>query len=341
MAGQGVEGQQVVLPLPAPVHGSEQPEQVGGLIDMPDELAASLVPCPKAQPLQLRQKVSAGPVAFLGGLHHGGIEVSLGLSPQQSQLVPGKAVHRRAQGGNKGHILVGIVHDLQDGQGYAHLSGGKKVLSAVRSPGNPLLTEGPQVMAQDRARAPEQNHDVRGADGAEPIPLGDEQRLFQQLPDAPGGKACLHQVLALPFTLLFPQKGQVQPVYLQGVVLPLRERGSGDQGLVVGVVQLAEFRGHNVPEQVVAPQKHLGPGAEIPGEHPLSGLSLLCLVPDGKASVLVQEDGGIGQTEAVNGLLHVAHLKKLTAALGDGGEDGVLHLVGILVLVHQHLVKPD
>ena len=45
----------------------------------------------------------------------------------------------------------------------------------------------------------------------------------------------------------------------------------GDQGLVAGVVPLAEPSRHNVPEQSVAPLHPLLPGAEVPVEHPPPG----------------------------------------------------------------------
>ena len=84
---QGIEGEQAALPLLPPVHGPEQAQQVGPLIDVPDQLAAGAVPCPEAQLLQLRQEIPARLVPPAGGLDHSGIEVPLPLRPEQSQLI--------------------------------------------------------------------------------------------------------------------------------------------------------------------------------------------------------------------------------------------------------------
>ena len=71
----------MALPLLPPVHGPEQAQQVGPLIDVPDQLAAGAVPCPEAQLLQLRQEIPARLVPPAGGLDHSGIEVPLRPPP--------------------------------------------------------------------------------------------------------------------------------------------------------------------------------------------------------------------------------------------------------------------
>ena len=306
---------------------------------MPDELAAGAVPRPKAQLLQFPEKVLAGRVPILGGLHQGRVKVPLGPGTELGQVVGVKAEHWGTQGGDEGHVLPGVVHDLQNGQGHVHLGGSKEILAPFGIPGDALLPQGTDVVVEDHAGAAEQNHHITGPQGTHTVPLLHHQRLLQQGADAPGHKPGLQAVLVLLLSLLVPQVGEVQGVKLQGVVPTLRELCSGHQGLVVGVVQLAQLGGHNVPEQIVAPLQHLLAGAEIPGQHPLAGLPLLGFVSGDKAAVLVQEDGGVGQSEAVDGLFHVAHLKEGAALSGDGGKDGVLHLVGVLVLVHHHLFK--
>ena len=343
MPGQGIEGQQVLLPLAPLVHGAEDAKQVRRLIDVPDELAAGPVSRPKAQPLQLVQKVCAVLLPPGRPGHHGGIEVlPLVGSAQLGQPVCGKAVHRGAQGGQQGHVLPGVVHQAQDGQGHVYLGGGQKVLVPVGHPGDVLLPQGAGVVVQHRAGAAQQDHHVAGPQGPLVVPLGHHHGLVQQLPHPPGGKAGLGLVLVLPVLLaLLPQIGQVQHVQLQGIVRPLRvgECRPGDQSLVLGVVQLSKVPGHDVSEQVVAAQQHLGPGAEVPGQHPPPGLAWPGAGSVWEAAVFVQKDGGVGQAEAINGLLHVPHLKQGAPLVGDGLEDGVLHLVGVLILVHLDLFK--
>ena len=254
-------------------------------------------------------------------------------------MVGVKAEHWGTQGGDEGHVLPGVVHDLQNGQGHVHLGGSKEILAPFGIPGDALLPQGTDVVVEDHAGAAEQNHHITGPQGTHTVPLLHHQRLLQQGADAPGHKPGLQAVFVLLLSLLVPQVGEVQGIELQGVVPTLRELCSGHQGLVVGVVQLAQLGGHNVPKQVVAPLQHLGSGAEIAGQHPLAWLPLLGLVSGDKAAVLVQEDGGVGQSEAVDGLLYVAHLKEGATTPRDGGKDGILHLVGVLVLVHHYLLK--
>ena len=64
------------------------------------------------------------------------------------------------------------------------------------------------------------------------------------------------------------------------------------------------------------------------------------LQPARKRLVLVQEDGRVRQPEAVDALLYVAHGEEVLPLPGHRPEDGVLHLVGILILVHQDLPVP-
>ena len=52
--------------------------------------------------------------------------------------------------------------------------------------------------------------------------------------------------------------------------------------------------------------------------------------------IFLQKDAGVGQTEAVDGLLYVAHQKELVPAAGKGGEEPILTLIHVLILVHHH-----
>ena len=209
LPGQGIEGQQILLALAPLVHGAENAQQVRRLIDVPDELAAGPVSRPKAQPLQPVQKVRTVllPPGRPGG--HGGIEV---LPPvvraQLGQPVCGKAEHRGAQGGQQGHVLTGVVHQAQNGQGHVPLGGGQKVLVPVGHPGDVLLPQGPGVEVQHHAGAAQQYHHVAGPQGPLAVPLGHHQGLVQQLTDALGGKAGLGLILVLPvLPVLLPQIG--------------------------------------------------------------------------------------------------------------------------------------
>ena len=310
---QGVQGQQVVLPLLPTGHGPEQAQQIGLFVDVPDQLPAGALTRAKAQLLQLGQEVPARLIAPPGRFGHRGIEVPFGPRPKEGQLIPVKAKHRGAQSGNQGHILPGVVHDLEQRQSHIHLCGVKEVPTAVGGPGDALLAQRPEIVVQHHAWAAQQDHHIRGAQRPRPLPVLHHQGPVQKRPDPPGGPPGLQAVLVLPLPLLLlPQQGQVQHVQLQGVILPRREGRPGDQSLVIGVVHLTEIPGHHRPEQVVAALQHLGAGAEVPGEHAAAGLPGSGLLPVPEAAVFVQKDGGVGQSEAVDGLLHIPHLKKRT-----------------------------
>ncbi|MPM56196.1 hypothetical protein SDC9_102998 [bioreactor metagenome] len=51
--------------------------------------------------------------------------------------------------------------------------------------------------------------------------------------------------------------------------------------------------------------------------------------------ILAKKDGWVGQAEPVDGLLHVAHQEEIFSLPGERAENGVLHLVGILILIHH------
>ena len=196
---------------------------------------------------------------------------------------------------------------------------------------------------QHRTGTAQEDHHIGGPHRPQPIPLLHHQRGIQQRPDPPGGEARLQQVFAVLLPLLVPQEGQIHSVQLQGIGIllgELREPLPRHQGLVAGIVQLAKVLGHDAPEQVVAPLQHLRAGTEIPGQRPPPGLSLLRLIPIGIGAVFPQEDRGVGQAETVDRLLHIPYLEELPPPVGDRVEDHVLDLVGVLILVHQHLVIP-
>ena len=103
------------------------------------------------------------------------------------------------------------------------------------------------------------------------------------------------------------------------------------------------FRGHTAAEHGVDSRNHLPGGAEIPGQKHLPTLARLGLLRRNKPVVFFQEDSRVCQPELVNGLLHIPHHKAVLLLGGKSGEDGVLHLVGVLVLVHHNLPEtlPD
>ena len=338
-AGQFRQGEQVGLPLLSPAHGPEDAQQVGAVVNLPDQLVAAQLPRPKAQLVQLRQEGPAV-LAAVGG--QGGVKVGVRAArPQFRQPVGGEAVHGGAEHRDQGHVLPGIVHDLQQGQGHRDLGGAEEVPAPVRLPGDIPLPQGPGVVVEHRARGAEEDHDVGGTDGPlASLPVGHGEAPVDQFPDAFGGKAGLHQIAGGLLPVADVLRRGVQGVQLHRVAAVGLVRRAGVQGLVVGVVHLAEGGGHEVAEQEVGPLQHLGPGAEVFGQNQPPGLPLRRAGVVRPGPVLAQEDGGVGQAEAVDGLLHVPHQKEVGAVPGQGGKDGVLYLVGVLILVHHDLIVP-
>ena len=300
---------------------------------------AAQLPRPEAQLVQLRQE---GPAVLPAVGGQGGVKIGVrAVGPHFRQPVGGEAVHRGAEHRDQRHVLPGVVHDLQQGQGHRDLGGAEEVPAPVRLPGDVPLPQGPGVVVEYRARGAEQDHNVGGPDRPlAPLPVGHGEAPVHQLPDAFGGKAGLHQVTGGLLPVVCVLRRGVQGVQLHRVAAVGLVLRAGVQGLVVGVVHLAEGGGHEVAEQEVGPLQHLGPGAEVFGQNQPPGLPLRRAGVVRPGPVLAQEDGGVGQAEAVDGLLHVPHQKEVGSVLRQSGEDGVLHLVGVLVLVHHDLVVP-
>ena len=55
------------------------------------------------------------------------------------------------------------------------------------------------------------------------------------------------------------------------------------------------------------------------------------------AQIVVEENTRVGEAEPIDALLDVADGEKVFSFTGNGGEDAVLHLVRVLVLVHHDL----
>ena len=112
------------------------------------------------------------------------------------------------------------------------------------------------------------------------------------------------------------------------------------QLLVCRVVHLAHFLGHDIPEHKVRGGQYLLPGAEVSAQDHAPGLAVRRLRRIRVAPVFLQEYGGIRQTEPIDALLHVSHGEQVPTLSGDGLKDAVLHLVGILILIHHDLLIP-
>ena len=109
------------------------------------------------------------------------------------------------------------------------------------------------------------------------------------------------------------------------------------------VGQPAHLGAHTGVEHVVHRVDNLRAGTEIMAQKNFSSLPRLRLPGGDVFFVLFQENARVGQTELVNGLLHVADHEAVLLLPGQGVENRVLHAVGVLILVHHDLpvTPPD
>ena len=336
--GQLGKGEEILPPLLPPGHGGEDGEHVRAPVKGPQQLVARLLPRAKAEVCQLVQKGLAVPPPLLSGGLEGGVKVPLRQGADGRQPVPRHPHQGGAENRQQGDVLVGVVDDLQPGQGHGDLGGGKEVAPLLGGPGHPCLLQGLGVVAAHRpGGAQEDGHILRLEGPGAPLAVGDGEPLPEKPGNLPGHKPGLQ----LGAVLLVLGEGrvlcEVQHVVLRLVPLPFREGPSGVEGLLVGIVHLPQLAGHDVAEQVVGRLQHLGAGAEVFGQGDPPALPLPGLVVGGEGPVLLQKDGGVRQAEAVDGLLHIPHQEEVSLPLGQGLEDGVLDLIGVLVLVHHDL----
>ena len=108
------------------------------------------------------------------------------------------------------------------------------------------------------------------------------------------------------------------------------------EGFLLPVFHLPHVHRQDAGEDKVGCVQNLLPGAEVPGQQDFPFLPIRSSFSRCKALILVKENGGIRQPEAVDALLYVPHSKEVLSLAGHRPEDGVLHLVGILILVHQN-----
>ena len=149
------------------------PQQAGTVVQLPQQLSGGQVRRQQAQAVQFLQKVHASRVAGLRPVLDALVEIPLrAVGAEQRQLVAGKAVDRRAEDGDEGHILPRVVDDLQKGQGDAHLGGVEKVLLPRQLPGHLGFVQRLGQVEQHLVGRAVQDGDVLRPDVAQAPPRG-------------------------------------------------------------------------------------------------------------------------------------------------------------------------
>ena len=307
------------------------------VVDVPQQVVRRHLPRHLPQLIQQRQELPCR-VALV--LTQRIVVVSLRQHGADGRQLIGRQPHqRRAQYADERHVLPRIVHDLQQRHRHRDLHGAEKVLALPAAAGDALPRQRTGERLHPRAGRPHEDNDVlRPYRPHCALPRLHGELLIQQLPDAPRCKAGLRlsAVQRLVRCVLHTDHVQLRlPPRCWGIV-----RRAEVQLLLIGVVHLPHFLGHDVRKDEVSGLQHLPAGSEVAAEHHAAGLPLLGIRRVGELPVLTHKDGGVRQPEPVDALLHIAHGEQVPPCAGDSPENTVLHLVGILILVHHDLLIP-
>ena len=164
------------------------------------------------------------------------------------------------------------------------------------------------------------------------IPVGDGKALLHHLPNALGQPSSLR---------LFRCGAPVPGNELQLCLTALLGRvvRSADKALIPSVIHVTGLLGHQQGEDEVHRIRHLPAGAEVPVQGDGGGVSVLLPIIGLIALPAAEEDLRHGLTKAVDVLLDVSHHEQVQPVPGDGPEQGVLHLVDVLVLIDHNFIK--
>ena len=248
--------------------------------------------------------------------------------------IRGKAEDGAGHGGGQRDIAAGIVDGLQQLQEDLDLGGLQQIAARARVAGDAALLQRSLVHARhDRGRAHEDNN-IRRARGAQRAVLRYKRAAVQKLRDARGDELGLRAGLVAGIVV---RGGQVKAVQLDLGAPLLREARAGDEGFGLRIVELARLFFHDEGKDVVGSLQDLCARAEILRQQELARLAGGLCAAHGIGGVFLQEDRGVGQTEAVDRLLDVADEEKVLPFPADGLENTLLHGVGVLIFVDQDL----
>ncbi len=336
-----VQGDQV-FPPPLPVgHGAEYAQNIQPVVQQPHQPLHAQVLCQRAQLPHQPQKRLA--VRIPAGLHRVVKAARRVFAPDHRQPVRCKAHQRRAQHRDQRYVLPGVIQNLQQRVDHRHLHSGKEVLVLLRAAGNAPLCQRPGIVAQPGAGGAHQDHDILRPAGPQAACRLVRYRipLVQQTADPFCRESGLRQGAGQRRLLPAPVDRNPQQMELRLAAVPLRQiAGAEVQPLRLSIVDLPHFLGHNRAEDVVHRVQHRLAGAEVLAEQNLSRPPLPGVFHVGIGVVLVQENSRVRQAEAVDRLLYVPYGKEILSAAGNGVKYAVLHLVGVLVLVHHDLPVP-
>ena len=257
---------------------------------------------------------------------------------QLGETVRREAEKRRAQHRDERHVLPRVVQYFEQREGHGDLHRFVKAAVALGGTVQPAALQRAAIVGKPCAGRAHEDDDVllphrarlvrfivlhREAAGDEPLyVVRGEARLGP-------GRTELFRVALL--------RGHLHKMELRAAVGVLGIARPDVQGLILAVVQLAHFPGKDVAEHEVRRVQHRIARAEVFAQKELCALALRCVGGVRVAQIVVEENTRVGEAEAVDALLDVADGEKVFSFTGNGGEDAVLHLVRVLVLVHHDL----
>ena len=262
---------------------------------------------------------------------HGFIDgTMLLLAPESRQLIGGEAEDGASQSRQQGDILPGVGNGLQDGPQDLNFLAGQQIRAAAGGAADALIFQRTLEIGAHGAGGTEQNDDIIGLNGPQALLIPDQLPGIQHLPDPAGHIVGFFRIGILPHVdavKLHRRVGQNIPG--QALV----------QGFVRAVFQSAHPLAHAGAEHMIDRLDDLRAGAEIGRQQDLPALPCRRLRHGGIAVIFFQKDTGVRQSELVDGLLDIADHEAVAPVAGEGPEDGVLNLVGVLVLVHHDLLE--
>ena len=180
--------------------------------------------------------------------------------------------------------------------------------------------------------AAQQHAEIPVGGGPLPLLVRNGEAALHQLADAPGNPGALG-LLGGGAPLAGDELQLGLAALLGGVVRPAH------QALLPGVVHVPGRLGHQPGEDEVHRVRHLFARAEVPIQSDGGGVAVPLPVVLGEGPAGPQENFRHGPAEAVDALLYVPHHEQVLPVLGHRPEQGVLHLVDVLVLVYHDFVK--
>ena len=257
------------------------------------------------------------------------------------QFLLGEAEQRRTHDADEINVLPRVVNHAQQRHHRADLGSLEQtaaLLGAGRYADALEFRDVGRRLALGRAQ---KNYDIAWRDRTQVAGLlvRHQKAFIQQRANALRGQPCfqfglVRRIVVLAETVRVHEQHLGLVPRISGLRIVVRTEV---QRLLVRVYEVAHGLAHDGCKQVVARVQHGRSRAEILPEHNTAWLTVGGIRHLAEAAVFLEENGRVGQSETVNALLDVADHEQVGLVLRQCAEDGVLHCVGVLILVYRNL----